>query len=196
MRTARLQHSERTVTAPLASTVHNTTVQKRRQYKGVRGEKGFSPPSPKDETPEDQTVWPDWYATLYAIPGFKIPLTHAQAWLDKNNIAEDHANITSYALKSKWPGPPKNPYKDPWATFQNWAKRPALAGSPKQNLAGLQYEEEDPTEPYRRLQIEYDADVARVAKDRANGTGIFAYGPGVIGPNPKAGSPAATPPTP
>lgn len=76
---------------------------------------------------EDTTVWPDWYATLWAIPGFKVPLDHAQAWLDDKKISTDHAETTAYALKSKWPGPPKNPYRDPWATFQHWVKRPPLS---------------------------------------------------------------------
>lgn len=72
-------------------------------------------------------VWPDYYATLYGIPGFKTPLNHVQEWLAKNNISVERAETTAYALKSKWPGPVKNPYRDPWATFQNWAKRPPLA---------------------------------------------------------------------
>ena len=74
-------------------------------------------------------VWPDWYSTLWAIPGFKIPLPHARQWLAKQGhegISEERANITAYSLKSKWPGDPKKPYTDPWATFQNWVKRPPL----------------------------------------------------------------------
>ena len=75
---------------------------------------------------ENQAVWPDWYATLWAIPGFKFPLAHAQAWLDGKKISADHAETTAYALKSKWPGPARNPYRDPWATFQHWVKRPPI----------------------------------------------------------------------
>ena len=100
-------------------------------------------PSPKPKIPEPSTttsiqgfsengvleVWPDWYSTLWAIPGFKIPLPHARQWLAKQGhegISEERANITAYSLKSKWPGDPKKPYTDPWATFQHWVKRPPL----------------------------------------------------------------------
>jgi hypothetical protein len=78
---------------------------------------------------ENQSVWPDWYATLYAIPGFKVPLPRAKAWLEKKEISEDHAENTALSLKSKWPGPTKLPYRDPWATFQRWAKRPAFSNN-------------------------------------------------------------------
>lgn len=69
--------------------------------------------------------WPDWYATLYSIPAFKVTLEHAQTWLTSRGISEDHAENTAYALKGRWDG---KKYKDPWATFQNWAKRPPLNG--------------------------------------------------------------------
>ena len=74
----------------------------------------------------NQDVWPDWYATLYAIPGFKVPLDRVQTWLTENSITEARAQQTAYALKSKWPGPKKDPYKDSWATFRNWLLRPPL----------------------------------------------------------------------
>ena len=94
---------------------------------------------------DDSEVWPDWYATLYAIKGFKVPLAQARAWLDRQSLSgatpgsrEEHAAITAYALKSKWPGDPKRPYTDPWATFQNWVKRPALpqAGQYPKDMLG------------------------------------------------------------
>ena len=74
---------------------------------------------------ESSEVWPDWYGTLYAIPGFRISLDRAAAWLADKSISADHAETTAYALKSRWPGPKSNPYKDPWATFQSWVKRAA-----------------------------------------------------------------------
>jgi DNA-binding Lrp family transcriptional regulator len=70
--------------------------------------------------------WPDWYSTLWAIPGFKTPLDHAKEWLMLKNISENHAESTAYALKGRWDG---KKYKDAWATFQNWAKRPPLGVS-------------------------------------------------------------------
>ena len=83
----------------------------------------------KNADNSDQEVWPDWYSTLYAIPGFTILLAAARAWLTKADIPESHAETTAYALKSKWPGNPKSPYRDPWATFQNWVKQPPLASA-------------------------------------------------------------------
>jgi len=75
---------------------------------------------------EEKTAWPDWYGKLRDIPGFTVPLASAQAWLDKKGISAAHAEETAYALKAKWPGPRTSPYKDPWATFQHWCKRPPL----------------------------------------------------------------------
>ena len=74
----------------------------------------------------DRAVWPDWYSTLYAIPGFTISLAAANAWLTQAGISEGLAERKAYALKGSWPGNPKRPYRDPWATFQNWAKSPQL----------------------------------------------------------------------
>lgn len=71
---------------------------------------------------KEHDVWPDWYSTLYAIPGFKVPLENAEAWRMKSLISLDLAETTAYALKSKWPGDVKKPYRDPWATFQNWCR--------------------------------------------------------------------------
>jgi len=68
-------------------------------------------------------VWPDWYATLYAIPGFRVALPDAVAWLTRKGYQGPDAETTAYSLKSKWPGPKKSPYKDPWATFQAWMNR-------------------------------------------------------------------------
>ena len=73
---------------------------------------------------------PDWFLTLNTIPGFKTSLPHARKFLTDRKISEDHAEDTAYALKSKWPGAKTNPYKDPWATFQAWVKRPPLQGPP------------------------------------------------------------------
>lgn len=83
----------------------------------------------KNAENSDQAVWPDWYSTLYAIPGFTISLAAARAWLTKADIPESHAEKTAYELKSKWPGNPKRPYRDPWATFQGWVKSPPLVSA-------------------------------------------------------------------
>jgi len=72
-------------------------------------------------------VWPDWYAALYAIQGFTTSLAHAEEWITRNGLAIERVEETAYAVKSKWP-PSKN-HKDPWATFQNWVKRPPIGGT-------------------------------------------------------------------
>ena len=88
-----------------------------------RQEKERDTPTRQDE---DTVVWPDWYGRLWDIPGFKTPLKAAQAWLEVKGISVERAEETAYALKSKWPGPIRSPYRDVWATFQNWCKRPPL----------------------------------------------------------------------
>tara|TARA_Y100000310_G_scaffold334091_1_gene413000 strand:- start:86 stop:799 length:714 start_codon:yes stop_codon:yes gene_type:complete len=72
---------------------------------------------------------PEWWGTLDRIEGFKTAPAHAVAWLQGKGITEKRALETALALVSKWPGPPKNPYRDPWATFQNWVIRPPLSNN-------------------------------------------------------------------
>lgn len=86
-------------------------------------------PSKNRQSPLLPAEQPDWYTTLTEIPGFKVTLANAQGWLDKKGIDPEYAETTAYALKSKWPGPKKDPYKDPWATFQGWVTKPPLGGS-------------------------------------------------------------------
>ena len=72
---------------------------------------------------ETGEIWPDWYADLYSIPGFKWSLEHCQAWLTENGITKARANEAAAALKGKWGGKGwKN--TDVWATFRAWALRP------------------------------------------------------------------------
>lgn len=111
----------------------------------------------------DTEVWPDWYATMWAIPGFKVSLVHARAWLTKNNISDDRAEITAYSVKSKWPGSVKNPYTDPWATFQHWVKRPPLAGVYR--VSGRP--SGNPTEEERVAEFERDAKELQRRRDAA-----------------------------
>ena len=113
---------------------------------------------------EDRIVWPDWYGRLWDIPGFEIPLAHAQAWLESKGISVEHAENTAYALKSKWPGPAKNPYRDVWATFQNWCKRPPLSSN---NSSQPQHETvEEERERFRKDAIWLDE---RRERARING---------------------------
>jgi hypothetical protein len=79
---------------------------------------------------EDPKPWPDWYATLYSIPGFKFPLDHCQLWMDEHDVPADLAVVTAYSVKSKWPGTRARPIKDGWLTFMSWTVR-AIAERPK-----------------------------------------------------------------
>lgn len=88
-------------------------------------------PEPSIETPvnslslisdEEKEIWPDWYSTLYAMPGFKRSLYDCQTWMNGQAVSEDLAETTAYALKGKWPGPTRSPYRDVWATFQGWCR--------------------------------------------------------------------------
>lgn len=81
------------------------------------------PPEQPKLPPEAQLPWPDWYGILYMIPGFRVPLPEAQAWLDKQGLSEWTVETLAYELKSKWPGPKNTPYRDAWATFQAWCRK-------------------------------------------------------------------------
>jgi hypothetical protein len=102
-------------------------------------------PSQESLVPDpDKRVWPDWYAALYSIPGFRFPLDHCKEWLDRKGVSEKLAEQKAYALKGKWPGTKSRPYTDAWATFQNWvslglddqaaAVAPSVNGRPKFDL--------------------------------------------------------------
>jgi hypothetical protein len=91
---------------------------------------------------EDPKPWPDWYATLWAIPGFKFSLPHCQRWLDDNGVPVEIATMKALALKGKWPGPKKSPYTDAWANFRNWvlmamADRPNAPEAPQRRPSGF-----------------------------------------------------------
>ena len=81
---------------------------------------------PTSNEEEDSRVWPQYYASLWAIPGFKVPLKQCEKWRATKRLSLGACETTAYALRSKWPGPAKSPYRDPWATFQNWCTRDQL----------------------------------------------------------------------
>ena len=77
------------------------------------------PPAP----PESEVV-----QILADLPGWDSygkSEAHVLAWLDGQGIGMGHAVDTARALKAKWGGPGWR-YRDPWATFQRWVKRPPL----------------------------------------------------------------------
>ena len=73
---------------------------------------------------------PDWFQVLSDLPKFNTSLSDAEAWLSKKGITADLAEVTAYGVKS-FVAQPKNKGRDPWATFQNWARKDKDAGSPR-----------------------------------------------------------------
>ena len=80
-----------------------------------------------EEPDDDQTLWPTWYANGYAVPGWKVPLKQAEAWLVKADIPKELAEVKSYGLRDWWERLPEDSARrwkgDPWLTFQNWCRR-------------------------------------------------------------------------
>ena len=73
---------------------------------------------------------PDWFDVLSGLPKFKTTLADAEAWLSKKAITADQAEDTAYEVKA-FIARPKNEGRDPWATFQNWARKDKDAVSPR-----------------------------------------------------------------
>lgn len=69
---------------------------------------------------------PDWFRVLSGFPKFKTSLADADAWLSSKGISLDLAERTAYGVKD-FVARPKNKGRDPWATFQNWARRDAVS---------------------------------------------------------------------
>lgn len=72
---------------------------------------------------------PDYYTDIEALPGFTKGLAEVEAWMASNNVTRPMAQRAAAALRGKWPGPKRSPYKDPWATFRNWALRERDTGT-------------------------------------------------------------------
>ena len=81
----------------------------------VRGEADLSPDPP-----------PDWFQVLSGLPKFQTSLADAEAWLSTKSISADLAETTAYGVQS-FISQPKNKGRDPWATFQNWARKDAVS---------------------------------------------------------------------
>ena len=82
-----------------------------------------APPEENATTPISELV-----GILSSLDGWKRygqSTSHIRGWLESKRIDVDHAVGTALALKAKWGGKGWT-YKDPWATFQTWARRPPL----------------------------------------------------------------------
>jgi len=80
------------------------------------------------DLPSDSS--PDWFQVLSGLPKFKTTLADAEAWLSKKGITADLAEVTAYGVQD-FIARHKNQGRDPWATFQNWARKDKDAGSPR-----------------------------------------------------------------
>ena len=96
---------------------------------------------------------PDWFQVLSDLPKFKTSLADAEAWLSKKGITADLAEVTAYGVKA-FIAQPKNKGRDPWATFQNWARKDSRSSPPP--AADV-----DPVEKHRQA-------AAEIAARRAN----------------------------
>ena len=115
-----------------------------------------SPIEPSEEMsdlPSDTS--PDWFQVLSDLPKFQTSLSDAEAWLSKKGITADLAEVTAYGVKS-FISQSKNKGRDPWATFQNWARKDA--GSPRSSPPPSDV---DPVEKHRQA-------AAEIAARRAN----------------------------
>jgi len=96
---------------------------------------------------------PDWFQVLSGLPKFKTTLADAEAWLSKKGISADQAEDTAYEVKA-FIARPKNEGRDPWATFQNWARKDSRSSPPPSA-------DVDPIEKHRQA-------AAEIAARRAN----------------------------
>ena len=96
---------------------------------------------------------PDWFQVLSDLPKFNTSLSDAEAWLSKKGITTDKAEDSAYEVKA-FNARPKNEGRDPWATFQNWARKDSRSSPPPSEVG-------DPIEKHRLA-------AAEIAARRAN----------------------------
>ena len=98
------------------------------QPSGNHQEPSIEPSEEVSDLPSDPP--PDWFQVLSGLPKFQTSLADAEAWLSKKSISADLAEVTAYGVKA-FIAQPKNKGRDPWATFQNWARKDKDAVSPQ-----------------------------------------------------------------
>jgi hypothetical protein len=91
-------------------------------------ESSIEPSGEISDLPSDPS--PDWFDVLSGLPKFTTSLSDAEAWLSKKGITADLAEVTAYGVQA-FIAQPKNRGRDPWATFQNWARKDKDAVSPR-----------------------------------------------------------------
>ena len=81
---------------------------------------------------QEKTIWPEWYAMLWSIPGFKRPLAECSSWLTDKGCLETAALAKAYALRDWWQTSSKSKKRiDPWLTFTNWIVKDLGANNTK-----------------------------------------------------------------
>ena len=86
--------------------------------RGARGRAPLPPHAYESEVGQILSTLPGW-------DSYGKSEQHILKWLGDHRIDMGHAVDTAQALKAKWGGPGWR-YRDPWATFQRWVKRPPL----------------------------------------------------------------------
>jgi hypothetical protein len=114
-------------------------------------ESSKEPSGEMSDLPSDLS--PDWFDVLSGLPKFKTSLADAEAWLSKKGITADQAEDTAYEVKA-FIAQPKHKGRDPWATFQNWARKDSRSSPPPSDGG-------DPIEKHRLA-------AAEIAARRAN----------------------------
>ena len=117
-------------------------------------ESSIEPSEEMSDLPSDTS--PDWFQVLSGLPKFKTSLADAEVWLSKKGITADLAEVTAYSVQD-FIARPNNKGRDPWATFQNWARKDA--GSPRSSPPPVS--DVDPVEKHRQA-------AAEIAARRAN----------------------------
>lgn len=83
--------------------------------------------SESEVPPQNQELWPEWYAIGFSVPGWKVSLETAEAWRVKEGISVELAKLKSYALRDWWSRlPTKGKRKtqgNPYYTWQHWCQR-------------------------------------------------------------------------
>jgi len=87
-------------------------------------EPSIEPSGGTSDLPSDPP--PDWFQVLSGLPKFETSLADAEAWLSKKAISVDLAETTAYGVQS-FISQLRNKGRDPWATFQNWARKDAVS---------------------------------------------------------------------
>ena len=66
---------------------------------------------------------PEWFKVCASVPGWDTTYEHADAWRSMANVSEDLAELKAYAIKDWFTAAMLKKGRNPYATWQNWARR-------------------------------------------------------------------------